>query len=331
MKLERRTFMGGSMATLVSATAAAQQWGAPPSPAGKDPETPLWPLKERFPLWPGRPPGAPAKAIVPDWTMNGPVGQRELWVRGVPIPEVNVYRPARPDGSAALVIPGGGYQFLSVQNEGFNVAQFLNAQGTTAFVLTYRLPGEGWANRGAVPLQDAQRAMRLIRSRAAELRIDPKRLGAVGFSAGGHLAADLGVAHAEQVYRPVDAADRLSARPAYLGLIYAVTTLVAAQSDGRNWEMLTGPASTAELEKRSPVLHVTKDVPPSFLVQAMDDGLVMAWHSFRWIDALSKLGVPAESHFFSEGGHGFGLRLGKDLPGSRWPELFNLWLRKHGG
>jgi acetyl esterase/lipase len=263
--------------------------------------------------------------------MNGPVGQRELWLRGVATPEINVYRPARPDGSAALVIPGGGYQFLSVQNEGFNVAQVLNAQGTTAFVLTYRLPGEGWIDRASVPLQDAQRAMRLIRSRAGDFRIDPKRLGAIGFSAGGHLAADLGVSHAETVYRPVDGADSLSARPAYIGLIYAVTTLIAAQADGGNWEMLTGPVSAAEFERRSPLLKVTNDVPPSFLVQAMDDGLVMPWHSFRWIDALGKVGVPVESHFFAEGGHGFGVRLGKDLPGSRWPELFNLWARKHGG
>ena len=323
--------MGGTVATLASASAAAQQWGDPPLPAAKDPEMPAWPPRERFLLWPGRPPGAPSKAIVPNWTMNGPTGQRELWIRGVPFPEINVYRPERPDGSAVLVIPGGGYEFLSVQNEGINIARFLNAQGTTAFVLTYRLPGEGWADRADVPLQDAQRAMRLIRSRAAEFRIDPNRMGAIGFSAGGHLAADLAVSHAERVYNPLDAVDSLSARPAYLGLIYAVTTLINAQRDGGNWQSLTGPASTAALEKRSPLLHVTKDVPPTFLVQAMDDGLVLAWHSFRWIDALSKLGVAAESHFFAEGGHGFGLRLAKDLPGSRWGDLFALWMRKHGG
>jgi acetyl esterase/lipase len=319
------------VATAATASAAAQQWGAPPLPFAKDPEAPAWPPREHLPLWPGRPPGAPAAPIAPNWTMNGPTGQRELWVRGVSSPEINVFRPERPDGSAVLIMPGGGYQFLSVQNEGISIARLLNSTGTTAFILTYRLPGEGWANRSIVPLQDAQRAMRLIRSRASEFQIDANRLGAMGYSAGGHLAADLGVSHAEQVYQPVDAADRLSARPAYLGLIYAVTTLVNATREGKDWDMLTGPATRAELEKRSPLLHVTKDVPPSFLVQAMDDDAVLAWHSFRWIDAISKLGVASESHFFSRGGHGFGLRLARDMPGSRWGELFALWLRKHGG
>jgi acetyl esterase/lipase len=114
--------------------------------------------------------------------MNGPPDNREIWVRGVAMPEVHVFRPARPDGSSLLSIPGGGYGFLSVQNEGIEVAERFNAEGTTVFVLTYRLPGEGWTNRALAPLQDAQRAMRLIRSRAADFRIDPARLGILGFS-----------------------------------------------------------------------------------------------------------------------------------------------------
>ena len=124
---------------------------------------------------------------------NGPPN-RELWIRGVPFPEVHVYRAAKPDGSAILSLPGGGYEFLSVQNEGIDAAERFNAERTTVFVLTYRLPVEGWSNRSQVALQDAQRAMRLIRSRAAEFRIDPERLGVIGFSAGGHLAADLATA-----------------------------------------------------------------------------------------------------------------------------------------
>src|SRR5436305_9462135 len=138
--------------------------------------------------------------------MNGPHGSRELWLRGIASPEIQVYRPARPDGSALLALPGGGYGFLSVQNEGLDVAERFNAERTTIFVLAYRLPGEGWANRHLVPLQDAQRAMRLIRSRAADLRIDPARLGVIGFSAGGHLAAHLAPAFATPTYAPVDGA-----------------------------------------------------------------------------------------------------------------------------
>ena len=125
--------------------------------------------------------------------MNNAPPSRELWIRGVAKPEVHIFRPARPDGSALLALPGGGYEFLSVQNEGLDAAERFNADRTTVFVLTYRLPVEGWQSRSLVALQDAQRAMRLIRSRASDLRIDPARLGVLGFSAGGHLAADLAV------------------------------------------------------------------------------------------------------------------------------------------
>ena len=264
--------------------------------------------------------------------MNIPPPNRELWIRVVPFPDVHVYRPARADGSSLLVLPGGGYEFLSVQNEGLDPAEHFNAERTTVFVLTYRLPGEGWANRHIVPLQDAQRAMRLIRSRAADFRIHPERLGVLGFSAGGHLAADLAVSHAERTYAPGDAADALSARPAFVGLVYAVTTLINPGASSTSGNGLFGPgASPVELQARSPVLHVTKDTPPSFIAHAMDDNTVAATHGANWIIAMQAAGASVEGHFFADGGHGFGLHLPKDLPGSRWPDLFALWMRRHGG
>lgn len=176
-----------------SAAAAAAAEAPPATPFAGAPDAPFFPPRERFPLWPGSPPGAPAKPIIPNWTMNNAPPSRELWIRGVAKPEVHIFRPARPDGSALLALPGGGYEFLSVQNEGLDAAERFNADRTTVFVLTYRLPVEGWQSRSLVALQDAQRAMRLIRSRASDLRIDPARLGVLGFSAGGHLAADLAV------------------------------------------------------------------------------------------------------------------------------------------
>ncbi len=172
MEVGRRAVLGGALGLLAASGAPAQRPGDPPQPAAGHPKAPVWPPKERFPLWPGSPPGAPRTTIAPNWTMNGTPGGPELWIRGVPFPEVHVFRPARPDGSAMLSLPGGGYQFLSVQNEGLDVAQHFNAAGTTVFVLTYRLPGEGWADRHLVALQDAQRAIRLIRARAADFRID---------------------------------------------------------------------------------------------------------------------------------------------------------------
>ena len=328
MNIERRTLLAGTVALLAAGQARAQ-----PTPFATDPAAPFWPPKERFPLWPGRPPGgAPKGRITPNWTMNNPPPNRELWIRGVPFPEVHVFRPARPDGSALLSLPGGGYEFLSVQNEGLDVAERFNAERTTVFILTYRLPGEGWTDRSLVALQDAQRAMRLIRSRASEFRIDADRLGVVGFSAGGHLAADLGVSFDQPLYKPVDEADRLSARPAFLGLVYPVTTLV---DDRLGWDatdmFYPSRPSQAEIDARSPLLHVRKDTPPSFLVHAQDDGTVPVWNSFRWAEALVAMGTNAETHIFSSGGHGFGLHLPADNPGSLWPDLFALWMRKNGG
>jgi acetyl esterase/lipase len=326
--IQRRTFLGSGLALLAGSAATAQA----PTPAVGDPNAPFFPPKERFPLWPGKPPGAPTKPIVPNWTMNNAPPNRELWIRGVPFPEVHVYRPARPDGSALLVLPGGGYEFLSVQNEGLDVAERFNAERTTAFILTYRLPSEGWSNRSLVALQDAQRAMRLIRARAADFRIDPQRLGVIGFSAGGHLAAELAVSHAAPIYTPMDAVDRLSARPAFVGLVYPVISLDPAISEGSTAPDLLGPDPTPELiAARSPALHVSADTPPSFVAAAFDDGLVHIGNSLAWIDACTRAKVPVEAHLFSEAGHGFGLHLSKDVTGSRWPDLFALWMRKHGG
>ena len=325
----RRAFLGSGLA-MIAGAAAAQSGPTPYSPS--DLSALPWPPKESFPLWPGRPPGPPAKAIVPNWTMNNPPPNRELWIRGVAMPEVHVFRAADPDGSALLALPGGGYEFLSVQNEGLDVAERLNAERTTVFVLTYRLPGEGWSQRSVVPLQDAQRAMRLIRSRAGELRVDAARLGVIGFSAGGHLAADLAVSSGEAVYKPVDAADRLSARPAFAGLIYPVTSLEPGLAHGGSRDNLLGPNASADLIRaRSPLRRVNGATPPTFLVHAFDDGTVPVEDSLEWIAACKAANAPVEAHLLTEGGHGFGFHLPRDNPGSRWPDLFALWMRKHGG
>jgi acetyl esterase/lipase len=212
-----------------------------------------------------------------------------------------------------------------------DVAERFNADRTTVFVLSYRLPGEGWANRSTVPLQDAQRAMRLIRSRAADFRIDPARLGILGFSAGGHLAADLAVSFDQPLYKPVDEADRQSARPAFAGLIYPVTTLGTATHGGSRDNLLGPNAPAALIAERSPVLHISSATPPSCVAAAFDDGTVPIANSLEWIDACRRPKVSVEAHLFAQGGHGFGLHLPRDNPGSRWPDLFALWMRQHGG
>jgi acetyl esterase/lipase len=247
------------------------------------------------------------------------------------MPEVHVFRAPHPDGSSLLAIPGGGYEFVSVQNEGMDAAERFNADRTSVFVLTYRLPAEGWTDRSIAPLQDAQRAMRLIRSRAADFKIDPAHLGVIGFSAGGHLAADLAVSFDQPIYRPLDAADSLPARPSFVGLVYPVTTL-GAKTHGGSRDNLLGPNASPELiAGRSPVLHVSAATPPSFVVAAFDDGTVPIENSLEWIAACRQSKVSVEAHLIAEGGHGFGFGLPRDNSGSRWPDLFALWRNKQGG
>ena len=330
MPIDRRTVLGAAIgATALAASAArAQQWGDPPTPAAGDPKAPVWPPTESFSLWPaGKMPNAPATLPTPTATMNGPANARELWLTGVAQPHVGVFRPARPDGRSVLIIPGGGYRFVSVHNEGIDVAAALTAQGITCFVLVYRLPGEGWINRADVPLQDAQRAMRLIRAGAKNWGIDPERLGVMAFSAGGHLGAMLAVGHSDPVYTAIDAADVQSARPAYAGLGYAVTSFTSAGKEGNSKSGLWGDSADADtIARYNALARVTSDTPPSFLIHAMNDTSVPIRQSIAWMEACLAARVPVEAHLLQTGGHGFG---GAHLPDSNsgrvWPLQFARW------
>ena len=335
MNMDRRAVLAagltGGLAVSQAAVAQVPALPPPPTPAAVDPDAPAWPSREVYRIWPGKQPGALANLPTPNPTMNGRSGRRQLWIRGVAHAELHVFRPAFPDGSSLMSIPGGGYGFVSVQNEGLAVAQHFNALGTTVFVLVYRLPREGWSTPHLVAIQDAQRAMRFIRARATDFRIDPARLGVLGFSAGGHLASDLVVSHADSLYPPVDAADQLSAKPAFAGLVYPVTSLISPSGDRRMSGMLMPGLPDTILLARSPVQRVTADGPPSFLVHAFDDPLVPMEHSLDWIAASRAAKRPVEAHLVATGGHGFGLGLPKDSSGSAWPDLFGRWIRKNGG
>jgi acetyl esterase/lipase len=220
-------------------------------------------------------------------------------------PVLTVKRPARPNGSAVLVIPGGGYGFLSYDNEGLEQAAWLNARGVTAFILQYRLPAEGWNDRALVPLQDAQRAMRTIRAGATRFGIDPARVATLGFSAGGHLAGSL------------------AARPDYAGLIYPVVSLEAPFTHGGSRDSLLGKDAPVALRHAASVeTRVTATTPPIFLAHAADDDLVPVANSIALFTALHAAARPAELHVFEGGGHGFGTRLSPSKPASKWPELF---------
>jgi acetyl esterase/lipase len=285
-----------------------------------------------IPLWPGKAPGAPARlpSLAIEQRSKDPAFN-DRWITGIGQPGLVVRRPARPNGAAVLLMPGGGYGFLSFDNEGEEQARWLNALGVTAFILLYRLPGEGWANRALVPLADAQRAMRVIRSRAGEYGVDPKRVATIGFSAGGHLAGSLATRHGELTYKPVDAADALSARPDLAGLIYPVVSMSAAFThEGSRDKLLGTPSDDIARRAASVELHVAADTPPVFIAHSSDDGLVPIANSLSLYQAMLAAQRPAELHAFDEGGHGFGVRLEKAKPASAWPMLFAAYAARRG-
>ncbi|WP_343616028.1 alpha/beta hydrolase [Novosphingobium sp.] len=285
-----------------------------------------------IPLWPGEAPGAPTTLPTRAFEQRSTdTSFDDRWLTGIASPSIEVRRPAFQDGSAVLIMPGGGYGFLSIDNEGEEQARWLTERGVTCFILYYRLPGEGWRNRQTVPLQDAQRAMRLIRSRAGDFGIDPARVSVLGFSAGGHLAGSIATRFAETTYEPVDAADRLSARPDLVGMIYPVVTLAQPFVHAGSRDALLGPNSGSELRKTTSVENrVTEATPPVFLTAASDDGLVPIANSVAMYGALLAKARPAEFHGFDKGGHGFGVRLPKDVPASAWPDLFYSYGRRLG-
>lgn len=317
-RFHRRTMLGfGLMAAATPAAAAAIE---PSDPS------------EVVPLWPQRPPGAPdalPREEIRDRVATS--GFQDRFVTGVARPLMTVFRPARPNGAAMLVIPGGGYIRVVIDKEGFEAARRLNTAGVTAFVLRYRLPGDGWTPRTSAPLQDAQRAVRLIRANAGAFGIDPARVAVMGFSAGGHLAATLCTRHAEAAYPPLDAADGQDARPDLACLMYPVIDMSLPHAHRGSREALLGPAPTSKAEaSASPHRHVDARTPPTFLVHAMDDDSVPVENSLAYLAALRAARVPAEAHLFEEGGHGFGIRLIQGRPAAAWPDLLLAWAGRRG-
>lgn len=311
MQIDRRTLL--SLAPIAAAGPAAAN---PPDPT------------EVVKLWPGRPPGAPAvlpQAKVVDRVATS--GFQDRIVTDIGEPLMTVFRPAKPNGAAALIAPGGGYIRVVIDKEGFEIAHRLNQAGVTCFVLRYRLPKEGWAAPADAPLQDAQRALRLIR--AGLHGVDPKRVLAIGCSAGGHVAASLATGYGRQVYAPVDAADAQSARPDLSMLLYPVIDMARPYAHAGSREALLGPSPTADAETAySPHAHVTAQTPPTFLVHAADDASVPLENTLGYLAALRAAKVPAEAHIFEEGGHGFGIHLARGKPAAQWPDLLVRWLER---
>ena len=313
---------GGLVASLVTGAARARAWNPVP------PTDPT----EVLPLWPGEPPGAAGVTAVETVLERGDgQGPRDRAVTHTRKPTLTVFRPARPNGAAVVLMPGGGYERVVVDKEGFETARWLADRGYTCFVLLYRLPGDGWGAGPDAPLQDAQRAVRLVRSRAAAIGFDPARVAIMGFSAGGHLAASLTTRFDAKVYDAVDAADALSARPDLSCLMYPVISLADGPVHPGSRKQLLGPAPTpGQIALYSPDQGVTARTPPVFLVHAVDDKTVPVANSLMMFTALQAKAVPVEMHVFEEGGHGFGLRSIAGKPVAAWPELFVTFAQRRG-
>jgi acetyl esterase/lipase len=330
VRIDRRALIMGTLAAGLAARAGAQTPppAVRPAPRALAFDEPV----ETVDLWPDRVPGMPAAPLVETVRERSTdPAYNDRIVLGISRPRLVVFRPARPNGAAVLIMPGGGYSWVVVDKEGYEMARLLAARGITAFVLFYRLPGEGWAQGPDVALADAQRAMRVIRHRARGYGIDPAKVCAMGFSAGGHVCADLLTRFATRTYGTGDAADALSARPDAAAPIYPVISMTVPEAHAGSRRNLIGEHASPALERaHSPHLNVPADAPPCFLLHAEDDASVPVANTLLLHGALRARAIPTEMHLFPDGGHGFGLRLARGKSVEHWPGLFLAWGRYRG-
>jgi len=264
-------------------------------------------------LWPHGAPDAKASAGAEiDATTakdNLIAGKPLIRLGNVSSPTLTLYAPSgKNTGAGVVVFPGGGYQILAIDLEGTEVCDWLTSRGITCVLVKYRVPDSGPYPKSPAALQDAQRALGMVRAHAAAWNIDPHRIGVLGFSAGAHLSAALSTHFAQRLYDRVDDADQLSCRPDFAVIIYPGYLAMAEQNFAPNAE-----------------IKVTSETPPSFILQAEDDP-VHVENSTVYFLALKNAKVPAELHIYAEGGHGYGLRR-TEMPVTAWPHLVETWLQ----
>lgn len=286
---------------------------------------------ETLRLWPGAAPGGEAVTVTPEVIERSTdPGYHDRIVKHTRDPLLTVVRPARANGVSLLLIPGGGYRWAVVDKEGMDCAHVFAAMGYTCYVLRYRLPADGWAAGPDAPLQDAQRALRLVRGQALAEGRSPEQVVVLGASAGGHLAGLLG-GRRDATYAAVDALDVASHRPDALILLYPVATLTDPFAHaGSRRELLGESPFPDRIAAYSLEQMDWRGAGPTFLLHAMDDTAVPVENSLMLADTLRRDAVPVEMHLFEEGGHGFGIRLIEGRPAAVWPQLVQGWLGRRG-
>lgn len=315
MSIDRRTLLAAGLAA--TAAPAFAQATAPAS--------------TRFPVWPGRPPGEPAGGVQDKVIKRSPDGPADdiAWP-SVGTPMLTMVPATNPTGASVLICPGGGYTRIAIGRTGSGIARMFAARGITAFDLLYRLPHDGWAAGPDAPLQDAQRAIRIIRSRAAEWNLDPDRIAVTGFSAGGHLAARTASRADLATYSPIDRIDTASARPSVAGLFFPVIDIAGPLAHGSSKRELLGTDQSPERTKRfSAQDALPADMPPTFVAHAADDPTVKAGNSILMFQALQEAKIASELHIFEKGGHGLPMRQPEGGP-HPWPDLFLAFANRHG-
>jgi acetyl esterase/lipase len=286
--------------------------------------------RQEIALWPGTPPGSENVAIKLTVTERSKtLFMPDRAITNIIKPSLTAFLPEKPNGTAMIVVPGGAYARIVLDKEAGEIINWLKPLGVTVFILQHRLPAEGHANGKDVPLQDGQRAVRMIRHHAAEWGLDPARIGFMGFSAAGHLGASVATMSGKSVYKAVDAIDAASARPDFAVLGYPVASMdteIATGAGGTRDNLLGKTPTEAVIAEYSTERHVSASTPQTFLVHADDDPVVPSEHSIRFYRALKKAGVAAELHIFRNGGHGFGIDRVAGMPAVIWPELCTRWM-----
>lgn len=288
---------------------------------------------QRIKLWPGAAPGSENLSLKEEVVERSkePSKIKDRYAWKIIDPALTVYLPEKPNGAGILVFPGGGYQRVVFDKEGEDLAPWLNSLGVTFFVLRYRLPGEGHRSGADAPLQDAQRAIRLIRKNAPAWGLDPERLGVMGFSAGGHLASSLGIKYNQVLYRPIDDIDAVNARPDFLILGYPVITMRDPYvHPGSRTQLLGSQPTPEQIDAYSNELLITKDTPQTFIMHASDDAAVPVENSINFYLGLRRARVPVEMHLFKDGGHGYSIRSTYGKTCEQWPLLCGQWLKSIG-
>lgn len=289
-------------------------------------------VKEWFPqysvlsIWPH---ATASPAIKPQFTYNNPTdAPMEREISKITDPEIMVVPSTTPNGIGVLLIPGGSYKRVAFDKEGVDTAIKLSSKGYTVFVMTYRMPADGHKEGNRVSLADAQRAMRIIRSQSDSWGL--KHLGVIGFSAGGHVTSSLATCFEMETYESVDELESISARPDFFSLMYPVITMdETIGHPGSRLQLLGCSPDEHALTAFSTETRVSPNTPPCFLVHASDDKAVKVENSIVFWQALKTHQVPTEIHLFENGGHGFGIRDTIGLPVEAWPQLFDIWVKRH--